>query len=154
MSEEKLREELLTVRELLRSTLERDGPFVGVLAFSQGACLGSALCLDWELGRQLKFGVFICALFPAAHVSEKSVGEGQGEGQIEIPCIHVRASADPYGGQGLKLYEKYFLGEKERRVVKFVGKHEVPSRQDDVSRTAGEILEVWKGLGDCRHDMS
>jgi hypothetical protein len=151
MSEEKQRNELLTVRDLLRSTMEREGHFVGVLAFSQGATLGSALCMDQELGRQIKFGVFICALFPAAHLGEKSVGEG--EAHIEIPCIHIRASADPYGGQGLKLYEKYFVGDNARKVVKFQGRHEVPSRQDDVSRIAGEILEIWKGLDDGKRDM-
>jgi hypothetical protein len=102
--------------------------------------------MDWELGRQIKFGVFVCALFPAADLGEESVGEG--ERRIEIPCIHVRGSADPYGGQGLKLYERYFVGEKAKRVVEFEGRHEVPSRQDDVARTAEEILGVWKGLED------
>lgn len=135
---------MLTVRDLLRSMMEREGPFVGVLAFSQGACLGSALCMDRELRRQIRFGVFVCALYPAAELGEESVGEG--ETRIEIPCIHVRASADPYGGQGLKLHERYFVGEEARRVVEFQGRHEVPSRQGDVVRIAEEILGVWKSV--------
>ena len=150
MSDEKIRDEALTVRELLRSRLERDGPVVGVLAFSQGACLGSALCMDSELGHQIKFGVFVCALFPAVDLGKEIASEG--ERKIQIPCIHIRSSADPYKGQGLKLFETHFVGEKARSVLEFQGKHEVPSREADVVRVKEKILEVWNGLENDRID--
>lgn len=145
MSNAEIRDEALAVRELLLSTIEREGPVVGVLAFSQGACLGSALCMDQELGCRIKFGVFICALFPAVELGEKESASEE-ERKIEIPCIHIRGSADPYGGQGLKLFERYFVGEEARRVVEFQGRHEVPNQQPDVVKTSEAILEVWRGL--------
>ena len=144
MSDEEIHDEALTVRELLRSTMEKESPIVGVLAFSQGACLGSALCMDSELGRHIKFGIFVCALFPAVELGEEGVGDG--DRKIRIPCIHVRGSADPYGGQGLKLFEKYFAGEVSRTVVEFKGRHELPSRETDVESAADEILKVWANL--------
>lgn len=152
MADEKIREEILTVRELLRSTLESEDPVVGVLAFSQGACLGSALCTDWELGQQIKFGIFICALFPALDLEENSTGKE--EKKIEMPCIHVRGSADPYGGQGLKLFQKYFAGENARRVIEFQGRHEVPSKEADVTRTIAEILNIWNSVKNLEGNLA
>ena len=144
MSDENIREEASTVRELLQSTLEKEGPVVGVIAFSQGACLGSALCMDRELGRQIKFGVFICALFPAVELGKEIANEANRK--IEIPCVHIRGSSDPYRGQGLKLFEKHFVGEKARNVLDFQGKHEVPSREADVAWVTEKIMEVWNSL--------
>jgi len=139
VSEAKVLEEARTVRELLRAILE-ENDVVGVLAFSQGACLGTALCLDRELRNGLKFGVFICPLFPAV-----SLGTEEDEsGGIEMPCVHVRGISDPWKGQGLKLYEKYFVGADARRIVEFKGAHEVPNQPSDIERVVEEILRMWK----------
>jgi hypothetical protein len=127
------------------------GEVVGILAFSQGVCLGTAVCLDPELSKGVGFAVFVCGLFPAAelHVEddEDGKGDGVGKGKVEIPCIHVRGRRDPWRGQGVKLYEKYFVGERARRVVEFEGAHEVPSRPEDAARVVEEILRVWKAVG-------
>lgn len=134
--------EELSVRSLLTPLFSSSPPVVGILAFSQGACLGTALCLDDELRQSIKFAVFVCALFPAVEL-----GKGPVDGKVRIPCVHVRGSVDPYGAQGEKLFEKYFEGEEAMRVVRFEGRHEVPSREGDVKRVVEEVLGVWKAVG-------
>lgn len=114
---------------------------MGILAFSQGACLGTALCLDEEFSAAIKFGVFICALFPAVELARGPV-----DNKVRIPCVHVRGEGDPYGTQGDKLFAKYFEGEEAKRVVKFQGKHELPSRDGDVKRVVDEVMAVWKAV--------
>lgn len=114
---------------------------MGILAFSQGACLGTALCLDEEFSAAIKFGVFICSLFPAVELARGPV-----DNKVRIPCVHVRGEGDPYGTQGDKLFAKHFEGEEAKRVVKFQGKHELPSRDGDVKRVVDEVMAVWKAV--------
>ncbi|KAK4119455.1 hypothetical protein N657DRAFT_581603 [Parathielavia appendiculata] len=141
--EAKIMEETLVVRDILRLTLEREKDVVGVLAFSQGACLGTALCLDQELNNGLKFAVFICPLFPAVSLGpQKDV-----EGAVQVPCVHVRGLSDPWKGQGVKLYEKYFVGSRASTLVEFAGAHEVPSQPSDIEKVVDEILRIWEAIG-------
>lgn len=64
--------ERMTVRALLLSKLEECGKhkIVGVMAFSQGARVATAFCLDEELGKNIKFAILIAGTFPILPLSK------------------------------------------------------------------------------------
>lgn len=151
-----LKDERRQVRELLRDTLESekrraDGSgIVGVMAFSQGAGLAAALCLDAELGRDIRFAIIICALYPAVSLAEDE-GTSSKSGSdsppltpplIDIPSIHVQGTSDTWKGQGTKVLEEYFVGERVKRIELKIG-HEVPSKPKEAASIAEEVIAVW-----------
>jgi predicted esterase len=159
-----LREEKRQVRKLLRDTLESErrrgaqgSGIVGVVGFSQGAALGAALCLDPELGADLKFAVIFCALYPALSLTEDddegaastavtkpSKTSSDSQFAIEIPSIHVQGTSDPWRGQGTKTLEQYFDGARARRIELAGLSHEVPSKVKEAAMVADEVMAVWK----------
>ncbi|KAL6863372.1 hypothetical protein ACO1O0_003624 [Amphichorda felina] len=158
-----LRDERWQVRELLRETLETErqnahGPgIVGIMAFSQGAALATALCMDPELGAGIKFAVIICALYPALSLTDE---EGEGivdcavtkfsatcsspRTVIDIPSIHVQGALDPWRGQGAKTLGQYFDDGRVRKIQLPDLRHEVPSKVKDAAAIADEVLAVWQ----------
>jgi pimeloyl-ACP methyl ester carboxylesterase len=165
VSSSNLREEKRQVRELLRDTLESERRraaqgsgvgVVGVVAFSQGAALGAALCLHPELGADIKFVVILCALYPALSLMEDdddapSSGVAQPSKKssgpqlvIEIPSIHVQGTSDPWRGQGTKTLEQYFDGTRATRIELAGLRHEVPVKVKEVAMVADEVVAIWK----------
>jgi predicted esterase len=164
VSASNLKDEKRQVRELLRDTLEserrrgaRGSGVVGVVAFSHGAALGAALCLDPELGADIKFAVIFCAMYPALSLTEDD-DEGSASTAvakpsktssgpqlvIEIPSIHVQGTSDPWRGQGTKTLEQYFDGTRARRIELAGLSHEVPSKVREAAMVADEVMAVWK----------
>lgn len=153
--------EVREVRTLLRDTLElererggdKGGPgVVGIMAFSQGAALGTALCLDPELGTGIKFAVIFCALYPALSLADDDgtgstkLSSSSQKGLVQIPSIHVQGTSDPYKGQGTKTLQQYYDSATTKKFV-FTGlNHEVPSRSDEVALVVDEIRGVWKTI--------
>jgi hypothetical protein len=149
----------LQARALLEDALEREKTtpsspgqeesgsrpgIVGVMAFSQGAGLAAALCLDPELGKDIKFAVVICALYPAVSLSED---ENTEKNMIDIPSIHVQGTLDTWRGQGTKVLEEYFARGQVKRIEFRMG-HEVPGKPKDAGIVADETLAIWKEVQD------
>lgn len=159
-----LREERRQVRELLGEALETEGQnahgpgIVGVMAFSQGAALATALCMDPELGAGIKFAVIICALYPALSLTDDDDGEqlvnyavtkssttcSSPRTVIDIPSIHIQGALDPWRGQGAKTLGQYFDDGRVRRIQLPGLRHEVPSKVKDAVTIADEVLAVWE----------
>ncbi|ORY67810.1 oxidoreductase [Pseudomassariella vexata] len=153
VSTQNVEEERRQVRDLLKDTLERErehGPgVVGVAAFSQGAGVAASLCLDSELGTDIKFAVIICALYPAVSLAEHEDGTAASKSTmrlIEIPSIHIQGMSDSWKGQGTKVLREYFNGAKAK-IFNLVGVgHEVPSRVKEAAIVADEVMAVWKSI--------
>ncbi|XP_076820089.1 esterase OVCA2-like isoform X1 [Clavelina lepadiformis] len=83
------KESLETVCQILK----QDGPFDGIIAFSQGACLLSIICSLKEKGderfQNLKFAVFF-----AGFKSRQSQHKCYYEVPITIPSLHVIGDTD------------------------------------------------------------
>jgi len=155
VSDGTLREERLQVRQLLHDTLQRErdagAGIIGLMAFSQGAGLAAALCLDEELGRNIQFAVIICALYPAVSLAEED-GTAVASRLIKIPSIHVQGKADTWKGQGTKVLQQYFEPANVKRIELSIG-HEVPSKPKDAAVIIDEVLSLWKRLSNVEKGM-
>ena len=82
----------------LVDVLRREGPFDGVLGFSQGAAVAAALCAQQQLQQQqqpltcanavapLRFAI-LCSGFPSAAAEHKTVHAGVGS--LQLPTLHM-----------------------------------------------------------------
>eukprot|EP00088_Acartia_fossae_P064024 TRINITY_DN7858_c0_g1_i1.p1 TRINITY_DN7858_c0_g1~~TRINITY_DN7858_c0_g1_i1.p1 ORF type:complete len:399 (+),score=63.91 TRINITY_DN7858_c0_g1_i1:51-1199(+) len=84
--------------ELIKKTVAEEGPFDGLLAFSQGASLGALLLAKQELGLinlQLKFGILVSAFISRCgdhqEQFEKLVNSDK---KIEVPTLHIYGQTD------------------------------------------------------------
>ncbi|PMD36168.1 hypothetical protein L207DRAFT_515891 [Hyaloscypha variabilis F] len=154
VSSSDLKEERRQIKQLLRDRLDNERRqaaqgtgmgVVGIIAFSQGAALGAALCLDPELYADIKFAVFFCALYPALSLTEDYDGVATQQ-VIEIPSIHVQGTSDPWRGQGAKTLGKYFDAARAKKIELKGLRHEVPSKVKDVAMVTSEILKTWKSI--------
>lgn len=90
--------------ELIYEAIETDGPFDGILGFSQGATLAyhaKAHPFDLPLFR---CGVFICAI-PPFWVEDGEVVYRQDVAPLSIPSLHIACSRDPVYKHSQALYE-------------------------------------------------
>lgn len=82
---------------------QKQGPFVGMIAFSQGAKVGVHL-LKWlqenEVGEGMKFAVLICSTSPFRGKRQPGDPGVPAEGSIEIPSLHLIAEKDEWHNQG------------------------------------------------------
>ncbi|KAL4902781.1 hypothetical protein BDW74DRAFT_180480 [Aspergillus multicolor] len=139
------------VRESLKEVIERErasgSAVVGVMGFSQGTRVAVAVCLDPELGRNIKFAIMVCGIGP-----ELSLGTASGLGSpgnagaprpsLDIVSVHVQGSADPWSAKGTRLMRQYF-NPGLATVVRFQGGHEIPVKTGDVQRIAAVMAECW-----------
>ncbi|KAI9690814.1 MAG: hypothetical protein M1822_008433 [Bathelium mastoideum] len=130
--------------------LDTDGPFDGVIAFSQGCSLAAAFIIE-EQRRQVQAGngdpasasSFKCAVFFAgrppyvdAGPEHRSLGgkkdaasSGSFTMRIAIPTAHIWGANDEFEpGNALALYD--LCGPQTRCVVVHEGGHEVPGPRD------------------------
>ncbi|KAK2855662.1 hypothetical protein FQN49_004969 [Arthroderma sp. PD_2] len=124
------------VRDLLVFHLEKDN-IVGVMSFSQGTRVATGLCLDDELGGQIKFAILISATFP-----ELPVGENCQHRCLRIPSVHVQGLSDPWAAEGTRLRVTYYDSD-QATVVQFAGGHTVPMARRDVDRVIKAISQAW-----------
>ena len=146
-----------------------DGPWVGLLGFSQGAKLSSSLLYDQQIRMEkegkadtdYKFAVLLAGRSPLvsfcdysrspACVSAGSVSEGfkfDGESPhiLRLPTIHVHGLADP----GLHLHRKMlkqYHDPKATTLIEWDGTHRVPLKKVDVEKITVEIYRVAREQG-------
>lgn len=118
--------------------LKTEGPFDGVIAFSQGASLASAILVDRLRLREsgLRCGIFFCGRLPfidagtppscSSHTATPVVGE---EVMIGIPTVHIWGAEDNIEPGQASALSKLCCPEK-RHVHIHGGGHEVPGPRD------------------------
>ena len=84
---------------LARQTLQEDGPFDGLLGFSQGATLGAILCLapsSLPPLPPLRFAVLVSGFMPRDPALELLVGTADGRPplRVPLPSLHVMGEND------------------------------------------------------------
>ena len=91
--------------DFMCKTIEEEGPFDGLVGFSQGASLAAtALLRDAPQLKQIKCAVFICA---AAAINSDGTGfvlADESPQRIEIPTVHITGALDPYRMGSMALY--------------------------------------------------
>ena len=148
---------------------EGDGPWVGLMGFSQGAKLASSLLYNQQIQMEkegkadtdYKFAVLLAGRSPIVSFSEYSkspacvdagaVSEGFKFGGISphilrLPTIHVHGLAD----QGLHLHRKMlnqYHDPKTSTVIEWDGNHRVPIKKVDVEKITKEIYRVAREQG-------
>lgn len=134
------------MRDSLKDVIERErrnGPgagVVGVMGFSQGTRVATAVCLDSELGRDIRFAIMICGICPSLALS---AAETQVSRPLDIVPVHVQGSGDPWLAKGTRLSKQYF-NQRLATVVRFKGRHEIPVTTSDVQNIAEVMAEYWE----------
>ncbi|KAL1851997.1 hypothetical protein Daus18300_012352 [Diaporthe australafricana] len=93
------------VRNLFRSTFETE-KVTGLMAFSQGARVATGLCLDPDLGRNIRLVITISATFPALGIHEDVASLLPQV--LRVPSVHVQGTSDPWMSEGKRLRMQYF----------------------------------------------
>ena len=128
--------QLLRAHEYLDEIVEEEGPFEGLLGFSQGAEVAASLLLYQGQNVKFKFAVFIGGTQPydvSALVSGKDskpvkMRADTHSARIGIPTAHVIGRSDAY-----REFSKAFLGlcnPREVKVYDHKGAHVVPRGQE------------------------
>jgi hypothetical protein len=146
-----------------------DGPWVGLLGFSQGAKLSASLLFDQQIrvekegkaDTDYKFAVLLAGRSPLVSFSELSrhpalvnpgaVSEGfdyphASPHVLRLPTIHVHGLGDA----GLHLHRKMlrqYHDEKTATVIEWDGTHRVPIKKTDVEPITNEIYRVAREQG-------
>lgn len=158
ITEDEVRAEIKTMYDLLDTQLRSGGapPFVGVMAFSQGARVATALLLHLQEKRRsgchhhdlpdLKFIVLNSATYPPLFFDLPAAAGGEGGSPCErqrilgIPSIHIQGSKDPWQPESEKLREVYF--DENSLVIPFSGGHQVPVMEPTVDRITAAIRKL------------
>ena len=128
--------QLLRAHEYLEEIVEEEGPFEGVLGFSQGAEVAASLLLYQGQNVNFKFAVFIGGTQPydvsalASGTDSKPVKmhPDTHSARIQIPTAHVMGRGDAF-----REASKDFLGlcnPREVKVYDHNGAHIVPRGQE------------------------
>lgn len=124
--------QLLRAHEYLNEIVEEDGPFEGILGFSQGSEVAASLLLSQAQDVKFKFAVFIGGTQPfdvTALASGKDLQPTKMHGdthsaRINIPTAHVIGRSDAY-----REFSKALVGlcnPREVKVYDHKGAHVVP----------------------------
>lgn len=162
-------EEVLYAIETCKAADEGDGPWVGVLGFSQGAKVAASLLYDQqirgeegeEVATEYKFGVLLAGRSPLVSLCERSAGpacvragaisegfwfEGVSPHVLRLPTLHVHGLRDP----GLHLHRRLltqYCDPETSTVVEWDGEHRVPIRKGDVEPICREIYRMAREQG-------
>ena len=128
--------QLLRAHEYLSEIIEEDGPFEGVLGFSQGAEIAASLLFYQGTNVTFKFAVFIGGTQPYDVVALASGKDSKPvkmhadthSARIDIPTAHVIGRGDAY-----RESSKAILGmcnSREAKVYDHKGAHVVPRGQE------------------------
>lgn len=141
-----------------------DGPWVGILGFSQGAKMTASLLYDQQIRLEkeghadtdYKFGVLLAGRLPLVSLSEHSRGpavcqpgaqsegfkhEGESPHVVRIPTIHVHGLADPGLHLHRQMLDKYH-DPKTTALIEWDGSHRVPIKKDDVEPITQAIYRI------------
>jgi hypothetical protein len=127
----------------LSDYVRSEGPFDGVIAFSQGAALAAMLLARGQFPLPFRFAVFICAGTP---VSERLLHENvicymdaAIDGPVlELPAVHIVGLKDGSLDASLALAE--LCGSKDRTIYQHAAGHEIPINES-------------KQMARCIHDV-
>ncbi|KAF6810638.1 oxidoreductase [Colletotrichum sojae] len=123
---------------LLKDFVRENGPFVGLVGFSQGARAAASLLLEDQrepfFGGKV-FGLFICGTFPPFVPCEDVV--------IAAPTVHVIGLEDPWEPDSEELLG---LCDKEgpRRVVRFPEGHHLPTSKETIAQISRLVLGIYR----------
>lgn len=131
----------------LEEIIEEEGPFDGVIGFSQGAAFAARLLLRHQEREPLapppfKMAVFFCAsslfYFKTAQEYEERMMRFA-EIQVQVPTVHVIGTKDPHRPFGLDLIT--LCDRKVRRTIDVAMGHEIP--RDKVATEATRDAIEW-----------
>ena len=123
----------------IEATCERDGPFDGVLGFSQGATLAAiALATPRTRGR-FGFGIFVSGMKSRAAETETLAYDA-----VTVPTLHVIGRKDQVMPVGMSegLFEAMMSSARTRAT--HGGGHVVPRRNDDGEPVLREFLAAQR----------
>lgn len=143
----------------IRRCWEVEGPFDGVLAFSQGGMLASHLLASPSLRQEMPFrwGVLVGAMAPrdadldsraAFHKGDggEKISEGSPRAILaEIPSLHVIGATDTMSPLSHALAER-FGGRAETMV--WAGGHSVPPRKEEAARIVDFMVRHSAGASE------
>ncbi|KAK5699799.1 hypothetical protein LTR97_005930 [Elasticomyces elasticus] len=141
---------------------EGDGPWVGLMGFSQGAKLSSSLLYDQQIRMEkegkadtdYKFAVLLAGRSPlvsfscvaAGAISEGFHYEGESPHVLRLPTIHVHGVND----LGLHLHRKMLKQYHDPRsttLIEWDGTHRVPIKKTDVEPITQAIYKLAREQG-------
>ncbi|CZR50580.1 uncharacterized protein PAC_00454 [Phialocephala subalpina] len=124
-------EYLQKVVDFVCGVVDEDGPYDGVIGFSQGASVAAACIAQQQLRGSLKdepfkMAVFICAaLMPPQLATVDNLADTIGKfGPIDIPTAHVIGRKDPCDTQSLEVVKS--SAQNATTVLLIDGGHDIP----------------------------
>ncbi|EAW08825.1 uncharacterized protein ACLA_097660 [Aspergillus clavatus NRRL 1] len=133
-------EDLARAFEYTLNIMEKQGPFDGVMGFSQGAALTCALLAHHAKTNStplFKVAVFICAAKPFESSGNKELVAEEGQYPVSIPTTHIVGKQDPYYSSSMHLYG---LCDPSTAVFYDHGsKHHIPFDQKNTSAMTAAI---------------
>lgn len=169
LDDESAIEEVRYAIETCKNEDEGDGPWVGLMGFSQGAKLSSSLLYDQQIHMEkegkaetnYKFAVILAGRSPIVSfsdytkhpacvrpgaISEGFHYEGESPHVLRLPTIHVHGLNDA----GLHLHRKMMKQYHDPNSVTLLewdGTHRVPIKKTDVDPICKEIYRIAKEQG-------
>lgn len=169
IDDESAAEEVMYNIETCKREDAGDGPWVGLLGFSQGAKLSASLLYDQQIRMEkegkadtdYKFAVLLAGRSPLVSFCEHSkhpalvqpgaVSEGfdyphPSPHVLRLPTIHVHGTADA----GLHLHRKMlkqYHDENSTTLIEWDGNHRVPIKKTDVEKITIEIYRISREQG-------
>jgi hypothetical protein len=151
-----------------------DGPWVGIMGFSQGAKMAASLLWAQENGvfsvgerGHLAFGVLLAGRAPVvrlspegqlpsvpytAGINEKSVDftdwapSNRGDHIFSVPTLHVHGLQDPGLDQQRYLLKNY-CKDGTTRLIEWDGGHRLPKLSEDIDLVVREMLALAQEFG-------
>lgn len=144
------------IQDKIRTLTEEDGPFIGILAFSQGVRTAAALLsrvnptlqhdgllkTTEERAWGFSFGILIAGTFPPLHsgiISNSEIAEDSAA-RITVPTLHVLGKHDPFRAESLQVLRQC-CEPLDTTVVNFNGNHEVPTNGEALDLIAGHVKD-------------
>ncbi|KAK9459501.1 serine hydrolase FSH [Lipomyces oligophaga] len=125
---------------ILKTYIEMEGPFVGLLGFSQGAVLGSMLIgklkvLVPSMAEDLKWAILVSGFRARCEGADQYY-------PIDIPTMHIMGLADSIVSREKSQTLIDACTEQGRKVYEHDGGHFVPSKREAVNTVTGWIAEI------------
>lgn len=128
-------------------TMDEEGPFDGICAYSEGATVASTLILDeqrreLEEGRprQIKCAIFFAGWPPLLPGQNQMVLMDDSDITIDVPTLHVVGAGDPYLHGSMALYN--VCGEDGARLFDHGKGHIIPRDERTCKELAVSVKEM------------
>ena len=123
----------------------KDGPFDGVLGFSEGGSIAASLIFRQSGAKQavsFKFAIFICSLPPFRSDRNDIMLADEIDERVKIPTAHIVGSKDPIYLGSRALYN--LCNRTSASIFDHGGAHAIPWNLASTQRIAEEIRSVGK----------